>query len=88
MVWRDKISDILAAINAQSLYNTSRDTTPGNLGLIVFNQAQDWLCMYKPWRDLRVTVQLPLDSERKITVPDDFGCTIMVYTDPANIGKL
>jgi hypothetical protein len=87
MIWQDKISDILEAINAQSLYNTSRDTTPSNLGLIVYNQAQDALCMYKPWRDLRVTVQLPLDSERKVTLPADYGCVIMVYTDPANIGK-
>ena len=87
MIWRDKISDILIAINAQSVYNTARTTTPSNLGLVVYNQAQDWLCMYKPWRDLRVKVQLPLDSDRKITMPDDFGCVIEVYTDPANIGK-
>ena len=87
MIWRDKISDILIAINAQSVYNTARTTTPSNLGLVVYNQAQDWLCMYKPWRDLRVKVQLPLDSERKITMPDNFGCVIMVYTDPSNIGK-
>jgi hypothetical protein len=87
MLWRDKISDILIAINAQSVYNTARTTTPSNLGLVVYNQAQDWLCMYKPWRDLRVKIQLALDNERKITMPDDFGCVIDVYTDPANIGK-
>jgi hypothetical protein len=57
------------------------------LDLVVFNQAQDWLCMYKPWRDLRVITQLTPDSSKKCTLPDDFGCMIMVYTDPSSIGK-
>jgi hypothetical protein len=87
MIWQDKISDILTAINAQAVYNTARTTTPGNLGLIVYNQAQDWLCMYRPWRDLRVKVQLTPDTNKKITLPADFGCVIMVYTDPSGIGK-
>ncbi len=87
MIWRDKISDILTAINAQSVYNTARTTTPTNLGIVVYNQAQDWLCMYKPWRDLRTTIQLVLDADRKITLPADYGCCIEVYTDPSNIGK-
>lgn len=77
----------MAAINAQSVYNTARTTTPSNLGLKVYNQAQDWLCMYKPWRDLRTVVQLTLDSQRKITLPSDYGCCIEVYTDPSQIGK-
>jgi hypothetical protein len=87
MLWHDTISEILTAINGQSIYNTARTTTPTNLGLVVYNQAQDWLCMYKPWRDLRVVTQLVLDANRKITMPTDYGACIMVYTDPANIGK-
>ena len=87
MIWRDTISDIITAMNTSAVYNASRTTTPNNLVLIVFNQAQDWLCMYKPWRDLRATVQIPLDSQRMCTLPDDFGSMIMVYTDPSNIGK-
>jgi hypothetical protein len=86
-IWADTISDILTAINASSVYNTARTTTPVNLGLIVYNQAQDWLCMYKPWRDLRVETALVPDSGRAITCPADFGCVIMVYTDPSGIGK-
>jgi hypothetical protein len=87
MIWRDTIADILTAISGASVYNTSRTTTPADLISLVYNQAQDWLCMYKPWRDLRVTVQIPIDSQRKCQLPDDFGCMIMVYTDPSNIGK-
>jgi hypothetical protein len=87
MVWKDKISDILVAINAQSVYNANRSTTPARLDIIVYNQAQDWLCMYKPWRDLRVVTQLTLDNDRKVTMPADFGCCQFVYTDPSNIGK-
>jgi hypothetical protein len=87
MIWQDTISDILALINAGSVYNTARSTTPTNLGLSVLNQAKDWLCTYKPWRDLRTTVQLPLDADRKITLPADYGKMIMVYTDPSGIGK-
>jgi hypothetical protein len=87
MIWKDKISDILALINAQAVYNTNRSTTPIRLDIKVFNQAQDWLCMYKPWRDLRVVAQLTLDSQRKITLPADYGYCLFVYTDPANIGK-
>lgn len=87
MLWHDTISEILAAINSQSVYNTARTTTQANLGLVVYNQAQDWLCMYKPWRDLRVVVQLPLSTDRKITMPTDYGSCVHVYTDPANIGK-
>jgi hypothetical protein len=87
MIWKDTIADIVNMINAGSVFNTSRSTTPADLGVIVYNQAQDWLTMYKPWRDLRVKVQLPLDTNRMITLPDDYGCVIMVYTDPANIGK-
>jgi hypothetical protein len=87
MIWNDTISDILDAIDGQSVYNTARTTTPSNLGLKIFNQAQDWLCMYKPWRDLRVTVQLVPDATKKITMPSDFGHCLFVYTDPANLGK-
>lgn len=87
MIWNDTIAEILTAINASSVYNTANSTTPTNLGLIVYNQAQDWLCMYKPWRDLRVETTLALDANRAITMPSDFGCVIMVYTDPGNIGK-
>jgi hypothetical protein len=87
MIWKDTIADILTAINGQAIYNTARTTTPPNLSLSIFNQAQDWLCMYKPWRDLRVLTQLVLDANKKITMPADFGCCIHVYTDPTNIGK-
>lgn len=87
MLWHDTISEILTAINAQSIYNTARTTTPTNLGLVVYNQAQDWLCMYKPWRDLVTITQLTLNSDKKITMPTDFGYCLEVYTDPANIGK-
>jgi hypothetical protein len=86
-IWSDTIASVLTAINAQAIYNTTRTTTPNNLGLVVFNQAQDYLCMYKPWRDLQVLTQLTLSSDRKITMPDDYGCCIEVYTDPANLGK-
>jgi hypothetical protein len=86
-IWADKISDIVALINASSVYNTNRSTTPGSLGLMVYNQAQDYLCMVKAWRDLRVDAELTLDSDRKITMPTDFGCCIFVYTDPGNVGK-
>jgi hypothetical protein len=87
MIWNDTIADIVAAINGQSVFNASRSTTPSDLGLKVFNQTQDWLCMYKPWRDLRVTVQLTPDTAKKITMPADYGCCLFVYTDPAGIGK-
>ena len=87
MIWHDTIKNILDAINYSSIYNPQRSTLPANFDIFVYNQAQDWLCMYKPWRDLRVVTQLTLSSDRKITMPSDFGCTIFVYTDPANIGK-
>lgn len=88
MVWRDTIGDIVTAINAQSVYNTTRSTTPSDLGLRVFNQAQDFLCMYKPgWRDLRVDTVLVLDADRKITMPLDYGCGLFCYCDPTPVGK-
>lgn len=87
MIWQNTIAEILVAINAQSVYNTARTTTPSNLGLKVYNQAQDWLCMYKPWRDLRVVTQLVPDTNKSITMPADYGCCMFVYTDPASIGK-
>lgn len=82
MIWRDKISTVASGINAQSMYNTARTTTPSNFQLMVFNQAQDWLCMNRAWRDLSVTTQLSLDSDSCITMPDDFGCIAYVYCDP------
>jgi hypothetical protein len=92
MLWKDKVSDVLAMMNGASIYNTSRTTTPGagskyGLGLVILNATQDWLCMVKPWRDLRVDAQLVLDSDRKVTMPADYGCCMFVYTDPSNIGK-
>jgi hypothetical protein len=87
MIWNDKIADIYAMINASSVYNTNRSTTPASLGLIILNQAKDWLCMYKPWRDLRVKTQIVMDSTRRITLPSDCGLVMSVFTDPAGIGK-
>jgi hypothetical protein len=87
MIWNDKVSNVYAMINAASVYNTNRSTTPSDLGLIILNQVKDWLCMYKPWRDLRVDVQVVLDTTRKITCPSDFGCCQYVYNDPSGIGK-
>jgi len=87
VIWSDKIKTVYEAILGVSTFNAARSTTPANLGLIVLNQAKDWLCMYKPWRDQRVKVQLTPDSDKKITLPDDFGCVINVHTDPSNIGK-
>lgn len=87
MIWSDTIGDILTAINASSIYNTARTTTPANFDIVLYNQAQDWLCMYKPWRDLRVVAQLTLDANRAITLPSDFGEARFSYTDPAGIGK-
>lgn len=74
-------------IEAQSIYNTATSTVPTNLGLVVLNQAKDWLCMYKPWRDLRLDTQLTLGADRKCTLPSDFGCMISVWIDPSGIGK-
>jgi hypothetical protein len=87
MIWNDKIGDILTLINAGSVYNTNRSTTPSDFQYAIFNQAQDWLCMYKAWRDLRVDVAIVPDVNRQITLPADFGCCIFVYTDPSGIGK-
>jgi hypothetical protein len=87
MIWKDKVVDIYTAIVASAVYNPARTTTPGNLGLIILNQAKDWLCMYKPWRDLRVITQLALGTDRKITLPTDCGCVMFVYTDSSGIGK-
>lgn len=87
MIWQDKISTIVSAINAQSMYNTASTVTPSNLGLLVYNQSKDWLCMQKAWRDLKVTTQLTLDSDNKVTMPDDFGKCIKVYDDPTATGK-
>jgi len=87
MIWQDKISDILDLIGATSIYNTARSTTPANLNLKLVNQAKDWLCTYKPWRDLQVLVQLPLGTDRKVTLPSDFGSVIEVFIDASNIGK-
>lgn len=87
MLWHDTVSDILTMINGQSVYNAARTTTPGNLGLVVLNQAKDWISMQKCWRDLRVVLQLINDSDRKATLPDDFGRMLFVYTDPGNVGK-
>lgn len=87
MIWGDKISDILTVISASSVYSVNNSSTPTNLDVIVFNQVQDWLCMYKPWRDLRVDAELVLGTDKKGTLPSDFGCMMFVYTDPSNIGK-
>lgn len=86
MIWRDKIATVVSAIGAQSMYNTARTTTPSNFNLLIYNQSQDWLCMHKPWRDLVVTTQLALDSNNKITMPDNFGCCLYVYADPTGTG--
>lgn len=86
-IWGNTIADIINCINGQSVYNTARTTIPANLGLSVYNQAQDYLCMHKHWRDLRVDTQLSLDSDNAVTLPDDFGVCEYVYTDPAGIGK-
>jgi hypothetical protein len=86
-IWSNTIADIVSCINGQSVYNTARTTTPSNLGLSVYNQAQDYLCMTKHWRDLRVDTQLSLDSDNAVTLPDDFGVCEYVYTDPSSIGK-
>jgi hypothetical protein len=86
-IWQDKIADIIAACNFGSIYNTARTTSLPNLGLTVYNQAQDYLIMYKPWRDLRVVAQLTLASDRSVTIPADFGECRFCYTDPAVIGK-
>lgn len=87
MIWKDKISKIVELINAQSVYNTSRTTTPSNLGLEVYNQAQDHILMHTLWRDLMVVTQLDIDSNNQITMPSDFGRCISVYTDSSNVGK-
>lgn len=87
MIWSDTVTNIYNALLASSVYNAQTSTTPDNLCLLVLNQAKDWLCMYKPWRDLRVTVQLPLDAQRKVTLPTDCGAIQFVYVDPAGIGK-
>jgi hypothetical protein len=88
VIWKDKISDILEMVNGQSIYNTNLNTIPDNLGLKVINMAKDWLCFYKPWRDLLVLYQPTFDLDTRImTLPDDYGQIIEVYTDPSNIGK-
>jgi hypothetical protein len=86
-IWNDTVDSVLQCIRGSSIYNANRSNVPVNLDLIVLNQAKDWLCMVKPWRDLRTDAQIPLDVERKCTLPADFGSMIMVYTDPSNIGK-
>ena len=73
-------------INGISVYNATMTGTPSNLALVVMNQAQDYLCMEKAWRDLRIKQQFELDSERKLTLPEDFGCVINVYSYPGNTG--
>jgi hypothetical protein len=88
MIWQDKIADILEMVNGQSIYNTSLDNMPSNLGLKVVNMAKDWLCMYKPWRDLLVLYQPVFDlATRIMTLPANYGQIVEVYTDPSNIGK-
>jgi hypothetical protein len=87
MIWNDTIKGVYEAIVGASVFNAARSTTPANLGLVVLNQAKDWLCMYKPWRDLRVKTQITPDSNRKVLMPDDFGCIIHVFSDPSNTGK-
>lgn len=86
MIWRDKVATVVSGINAQSFYNASRTTTPAAFDLQVYNQSQDWLCMYKPWRDLQVRTQLTLDDDNYATLPDNFGCCIYVYADPSSLG--
>jgi hypothetical protein len=86
MIWQDKIADILEMVNGQSIYNTSLDNMPSNLGLKVVNMAKDWLCMYKPWRDLLVLYQPVFDlATRIMTLPANYGQIVEVYTDPSNI---
>jgi hypothetical protein len=87
MIWGDKISDILTVISASSVYSVNNSSTPTGLDVIIYNQVQDWLCMYKPWRDLRVDAELVLGADKKGTLPADFGSMMFVYTDPSNIGK-
>jgi hypothetical protein len=88
VIWQDKIADILEMVNGQSIYNVNTNTAPSNLGLKIINQAKDWLCMYKPWRDLLVLYQTTFDpATREMTLPADFGMIVEVYTDPSNIGK-
>ncbi len=75
-------------VNGQSIYNVNTNTAPANLGLKVINLAKDWLCMYKPWRDLLVLYQATFDpATRLMTLPPDYGQIVEVYTDPSNIGK-
>jgi hypothetical protein len=88
MIWQDKISDILDMVNGQSFFNVNTNTAPANLGLKIINMAKDWLCMYKPWRDLLVLYQATFNpATRVMTLPDDYGQIVEVYTDPSNIGK-
>ncbi len=87
MIWSDTAKSVYDAIRCASVYNAARNTTPPNLNLIVMNQAKDFLCMARPWRDLRVVTQLTLDDNRQITLPSDFGRCLFVYSDTTGQGK-
>lgn len=80
MIWGDKVSTIIASIRILSVYAAN------DLSYTIFNQAKDWLCTYKPWRDLRVDAIVTLDSEKKITLPDDFGMLMFIYSDASGVG--
>jgi hypothetical protein len=87
MFGQDTIARIVELINAQSVYNTARTTTPVNLGLEVYNQAKDMLCMEGMFRDLMKDAELTLDTDNKITMPSDYGKCDIVYVDNLNQGK-
>lgn len=87
MIGRDTIASVIECINAQSVYNTARTTTPINLGLVIYNQTQDMIVMAGTFRDMVRDVQLVPDADRKVTLPSDFGKALTVYIDESGLGK-
>lgn len=86
MVGNVTIKDVVTAITCQSFFNTARISTTENLVLTVYNQTVEWICMIKPWRDLVVDASVSISTDNKITLPNDCGRVIRVYTDTSNIG--
>lgn len=73
------------------VYNRFKDWLRGYTGntgnnvsdraLDYLNRAQDYLWNYRDWQNLLKRQTLTLDSDRKVTMPSDYGKTHIVFYD-------
>jgi hypothetical protein len=88
-LWSDTVQSILDVISGAAVYNTNNSATPQNFTLVLLNMAKDLIAEEKQWNDLQVRLKVTLDSEKKITLPADYGAVMDggVFVEDEGSGK-